>query len=40
MTRRRFQAAARRLGRLAHLYQCARCQAWTESPTCQVCPPA
>ncbi|RPK77821.1 hypothetical protein [Streptomyces sp. ADI98-10] len=34
----RVRAAARTLGRIAHLYQCAKCQAWTESPVCSVCP--
>ncbi|MFD4764256.1 hypothetical protein ACFWOJ_37210 [Streptomyces sp. NPDC058439] len=37
--RARVRSAARHLGRLAHLYQCDRCQAWTESPICLVCPP-
>ncbi|MFI7329654.1 hypothetical protein ACIBQ3_34075 [Streptomyces rubiginosohelvolus] len=37
-TTARVRTIARSLGRIAHLYQCARCQAWTESPVCQVCP--
>lgn len=39
-TTARVRAIARRLGHVAHLYQCAKCQAWTESPVCMVCPPA
>ncbi|MFJ8856652.1 hypothetical protein [Streptomyces sp. NPDC102437] len=37
--RARARAVARRLGVWAHLYQCARCGGWTESPVCPVCPP-
>lgn len=33
----RFLAAA--LGQIGHLYQCPKCQAWTESPVCTVCTP-
>lgn len=34
----RLRSAVRALGRIAHLWQCAKCQAWTESQVCQVCP--
>ncbi|MFF0408681.1 MULTISPECIES: hypothetical protein [Bacteria] len=37
-TTARVRAIAAQLGHLAHLYQCAKCQAWTESPVCAVCP--
>ncbi|MEV8107086.1 hypothetical protein [Streptomyces sp. NPDC088135] len=35
----RARAAVRGLGIWTHLYQCDRCQAWTGSPICLVCPP-
>ncbi|MEV7252589.1 hypothetical protein [Streptomyces cyaneofuscatus] len=37
-TRTRARRRLSRLPVLRHLYQCAKCQAWTESPVCQVCP--
>ncbi|MFJ6444913.1 hypothetical protein [Streptomyces sp. NPDC091649] len=37
-TRTRIRRRLVRLPVLRHLYQCAKCQAWTESPVCPVCP--